>query len=420
MEKSIENYVHSEVAHEKLYKRSLIIVVLSQIFGGAGLAAGITVGALIAQDMLGTESYAGLPAALFTLGSALSAYLVGRLSQKHGRRTGLSTGFFVGGIGAVGVIFATTMGHVIFLFVALFVYGAGTSTNLQARYAGTDLAKEDQRATAASIAMVSTTFGAVAGPNLVAPMGKVAEAIGIPPLAGPFILAASAYLLAGLVLFIFLRPDPLKVAEFIALQESKVERGIREATGQEKMNKSAVLAGAGILVISHIVMVAVMTMTPVQMKNHGASLSAVGFVIGLHIAAMYLPSIGTGILVDKIGRKFMATASVITLAISGLLAAFAPGDSLFLLTVALVLLGIGWNFGLISGTAIIVDATTIDVRAKTQGSVDVWVAIGGTFGSLVSGIVVAALSYMALGIIGAAMALLMLIFIFGKGLKAVK
>lgn len=420
MEKSIHNYVHSEVAHEKLYKRSLIIVVLSQIFGGAGLAAGITVGALIAQDMLGTESYAGLPAALFTLGSALSAYLVGRLSQKHGRRTGLSTGFFVGGIGAVGVIFATTMGHVIFLFVSLFVYGAGTSTNLQARYAGTDLAKEDQRATAASIAMVSTTFGAVAGPNLVAPMGKVAEAIGIPPLAGPFILAASAYLLAGLVLFIFLRPDPLKVAEFIALQESKVERGIREATGQEKMNKSAVLAGAGILVISHIVMVAVMTMTPVQMKNHGASLSAVGFVIGLHIAAMYLPSIGTGILVDKIGRKFMATASVITLAISGLLAAFAPGDSLFLLTVALVLLGIGWNFGLISGTAIIVDATTIDVRAKTQGSVDVWVAIGGTFGSLVSGIVVAALSYMALGIIGAAMALLMLIFIFGKGLKAVK
>ncbi|HLR41928.1 MAG TPA: MFS transporter [Pseudogracilibacillus sp.] len=422
MERSIENYVHSEAAHEKLYKRSLIIVVLSQIFGGAGLAAGITVGALIAQDMLGTESYAGLPAALFTLGSALSAYLVGRLSQKHGRRKGLSTGFFVGGIGAIGVIFATTMGNVIFLFIALFVYGAGTSTNLQARYAGTDLAKENQRATAASIAMVSTTFGAVAGPNLVTPMGKVAEAIGIPALAGPFILAAAAYLLAGLVLFLFLRPDPLKVAEFIALQESKqeTETATGEKIGQQTVNKSAVLAGAGILVISHVVMVAVMTMTPVQMKNHGASLSAVGFVIGLHIAAMYLPSIGTGVLVDKIGRKFMATASVVTLAFSGLLAAFAPGDSLFLLTTALVLLGVGWNFGLISGTAIIVDATTIDVRARTQGSVDVWVAIGGTFGSLVSGIVVAALSYMALGIIGAGMALVMLIFILGKGLKDVR
>ena len=89
---SIEHYVQSKKAQEALYKRTLKIVVIAQILGGAGLAAGITVGALIAQDMLGAERFAGLPAALFTLGSALSAYLVGRFSQKHGRRLGLSFG----------------------------------------------------------------------------------------------------------------------------------------------------------------------------------------------------------------------------------------------------------------------------------------------------------------------------------------
>src|SRR5690625_1025520 len=222
MENSIDQYVHSKKSARKLYKKSLIIVVLSQIFGGAGLAAGITVGALIAKDMLGTESYAGLPAALFTLGSALAAFIVGRLSQKYGRRFGLSSGFVAGGIGAVGVIIATTVGNVLLLFFSLFIYGAGTSTNLQARYAGTDLANEKQRATAISIAMVSTTFGAVAGPNLVTPMGKFASFINIPSLAGPFILAAVAYFLAGFILLLFLRPVPLLVAE--AIEKNRLKK----------------------------------------------------------------------------------------------------------------------------------------------------------------------------------------------------
>lgn len=201
--KEVEHYLHSTEAQQKLYKRSLIVVVMSQIFGGAGLAAGITVGALLAKEMLGSASYAGLPTALFTLGSALAAFLVGRISQRFGRRYGLSFGFIAGGIGAIAVVLAATINNVLLLFLALFVYGAGTSTNLQARYAGTDLASEKQRATAISIAMVSTTLGAVAGPNLVTPMGKFALTLGIPALAGPFILAAVAYLIAGLIFSIF-------------------------------------------------------------------------------------------------------------------------------------------------------------------------------------------------------------------------
>ncbi len=396
---------------EKLYKRTLIIIVISQTFGGAGLAAGITVGALIAQDMMQTTSYAGLPAALFTLGSALSAFLVGRLSQRYGRRSGLSFGFITGGIGAIGVIFATISGNIWFLFLALFVYGAGTSTNLQARYAGTDLASEKNRATSVSIAMVATTFGAVAGPNLVTPMGHVATAIGIPPLAGPFILAAVAYILAGLTLLIYLRPDPLLIAKAIAEKQEKEDNDNGLDTDRfvnPEQSRAGVIAGALVLVLSHVIMVAIMTMTPIHMQNHGAGLTAVGIVIGLHVAAMYLPSIITGRLVDKFGRYKMVIASAITLALSGVMAAFVPGDSLFWVAISLILLGIGWNFGLISGTAMVVDSTNIKTRAKTQGSVDIWVALAGSAGSLSSGMIVAFSGFGLLALVGTFISLLLI------------
>ncbi|MHC8515566.1 MFS transporter [Sporosarcina sp. ITBMC105] len=404
-------YVNSAEAQRKLYKQSLFVVVMSQIFGGAGLAAGITVGALIAKDMLGSAGFAGVPSALFTLGSALAALLVGRISQRFGRRYGLSFGFIAGGVGAIGVIVATTMNSIVLLFLSLFIYGAGTATNLQARYAGTDLASEKQRATAISIAMVSTTLGAVAGPNLVTPLGEFAQIFGIPPLAGPFMLAATAYLLAGLTFLLYLRPDPFLVAKAIAAEQEKqaarvANEGLKAM--QNNVNRLGVVVGAIILVLSHMIMVAIMTMTPIHMQNHGSGLSAVGMIIGMHIAAMYLPSLGTGMLVDKVGRTFMAVASAITLSIAGLTAAYAPGDSFVWLAIALILLGLGWNFGLISGTAIIIDSTNLKTRAKTQGSVDVYVALGGSAGSVLSGIVVAYSSYAVLGLIGMYLSILLI------------
>lgn len=412
---SLENSIFALEEIEKLYKRTLKIVVISQTFGGAGLAAGITVGALIAQDMLGSTSYAGLPAALFTLGSALAAYLVGRISQQLGRRLGLSFGFLAGAIGALGVIIATVIQNAWLLFFALFIYGAGTSTNLQVRYAGADLAKPKQRATAISIAMVATTLGAVFGPNMVTPMGKVAQMFNIPPLAGPFILAALAYSLAGMTLFFFLKPDPFLVAKTLDAQRKQKRAS---ATSESEIEfdgtpeRSGAIVGALVLVLSHIVMVAIMTMTPVHMQEHGTGLTAVGVVIGLHIAAMYLPSIITGRLVDTIGRSKMVIASGVTLAISGLMAAYAPGGSLFWMAFALILLGLGWNFGLISGTAIIVDSTTMGNRAKTQGAADVFVALGGTAGSLLSGVIVAQSSYAVLGFLGTYLSLLLFPLIY--------
>ena len=394
-------------SRRSLYRRSLVVVAVSQVFGGAGLAAGVTFGALLAQDLLGSAALAGVPAALFTLGSALTALLVGRLSQHRGRRVGLTAGFLAGAVGATGIVVAAALRSPVLLFAALVVYGAGTATNLQARYAGTDLAPPTRRATAVSIVLVSTTVGAVAGPNLVGPTGRVAAGLGLPVLTGPFLLAAAAYLVAASVLACFLRPDPSLVRIALDLDEEPSPTAeVEPADGPGAWPRGLVL-GAAVMVLSTAAMAAIMTMTPIHMREHGHSLTAVGFVIGVHIGAMYLPSLLTGWLVDVVGRLPMAVAAAVVLLAAGLVSALSPGGSMVGPTLALALLGLGWNIGLISGTALVVDATPVG-RARTQGTLDVFVALSGAAGGVLSGLVVVGAGYPALSLGGGLLALALL------------
>ena len=387
-----------------LQRRTLRVVVVSQIFGGAGLAAGVTVGGLLAKQMLGGDGAAGLPSALFTLGSALTAFLVGRVTQRAGRRVGLCMGFGAGALGAVGVVVAAVSDSVPLLLVSLFVYGAGTATNLQARYAGTDLATASRRATAVSVALVATTLGAVAGPNLVEPLGSFAHSIGVPALAGPFILAAVAYSVAGTVMFTMLRPDPYLVALGLAARDRSAAGGSVEVPPVG----TGAFVGAAVMVVTQMAMVAIMTMTPVHMREHGHGLGDVGLVIGFHIGAMYLPSLVTGVLVDRVGRAPMVVAAAVILLMAGIAAAAAPVDSIPLLILALVLLGLGWNMGLISGTALVVDSTTLDDRARVQGLIDVGVALAGAGGGAASGLVKASTSYATLSLVGGSLSLVLI------------
>lgn len=385
-----------------LYRRTLRVLLVSQVLAGAGLAAGITVGALLAEDMLGSTGAAGLPAALFTLGSAAAAVAVGRLSQRSGRRPGLAAGYAVGALGGAGVVAAAVLDHVPLLFAALFLYGSGTATNLQARYAGADLAPADHRGRAVSIVLVATTLGAVLGPNLVEPMGDVAGAVGVPALAGPFLLATAAYALAGVAVTILLRPDPLLVARAEPPPPPLAEGAApRDAPG----SWATVRLAAAAMVITQLVMIAVMTMTPIHMRDHGHSVGDAGIVISIHVAAMFLPSPITGQLVDRLGRRPILAAGGVTLLAAGVLAAAAPPDSMLLLTVALALLGLGWNFGLVGGTALVTDAAPLAERARTQGSVDLLVALAGAAGGAGSGVIVAGTSYAALALGGGLLSL---------------
>ncbi|GAA4482734.1 MFS transporter [Rhodococcus olei] len=397
-----------DTERRRLQKRTLAVVVVSQVLGGAGLAAGITVGALLAQQMLGSDGLAGAPIALFTLGSAFAAFLIGRITQSRGRRTGLGLGFGAGGVGALGVVLAATSESVPLLFVSLFVYGAGTATNLQARYAGTDLAPAAQRGTAISVAMVATTIGAVAGPNLVEPLGTFATTLGLPALSGPFLLAAVAYLAAGATLFALLRPDPFLVARHLDSGSSTPA----SHPGAAPRPGTGAYVGATVMVLTQVAMIAIMTMTPVHMRAHHHGLGDVGLVIGIHVGAMYLPSLVTGVLVDRVGRVPMAAAAGVTLLLAGSTAAVAPADSLGLLIVALALLGLGWNFGLISGTALVVDATVPENRPRTQGTIDVLIALAGAAGGAMSGVVMSATDYRTLALGGGVLALLLIPVLF--------
>ena len=166
------------------------------------------------------------------------------------------------------------------------------------------------------------------------------------------------------------------------------------------------------MVLTQIAMVAIMTMTPVHMRAHGHGLGEVGLVIGIHVGAMYLPSLLTGVLVDRVGRVPMAVAAGVTLLVAGVTAAWAPGDSLTLLIVALTLLGLGWNLGLIAGTALLIDGTVSENRAKVQGAVDVLIALGGAGGGALSGVVVAGAGFPVLALAGGLLAMLLVPALF--------
>ncbi|MBZ4015262.1 MFS transporter [Streptomyces purpurogeneiscleroticus] len=391
-------------------RRILTVLVLSQVLSGAGLAAGITVGALLAEEMLGSTGTAGLPSALFTGGSAFGAVAVGRLCQRWGRRPGLALGYGVGALGSLGVVVAAATADAVLLFVSLTVYGAGTATNLMARYAGADLAAPERRGRAVSTVLMATTLGAVAGPLLVTATGEVAHGWGIPRLAGPFALATVAFAAAAVLLGTLLRPDPLRLARTLAdaaaLADAAVQADADPAPSTPaRPDRRRLLAGTSVMVTGQLAMIAIMTMTPVHMRAHGHSTGAAGLVIALHVAAMFLPSPLTGILVDRAGRLPVAAASGVTLCAAGAVAALAPAHSVPALATALVLLGLGWNFGLISGTALVTDALPAATRARTQGLLDVALAVAGASGGLSSGVVVVAGGFPLLALAGGALAL---------------
>ena len=396
-------------------RRTLAVLLLAQILSGAGLAAGITVGALLAEQMLGSSRLSGLPTVFFTIGSAAAAVVLGRVSQRFGRRAGLSGGYLIGALGSVGVVVAASIGNLVMLFASLLVYGAGAATNLQARYAGADLAAPSRRGRAVSIVLVATAVGAILGPNLVEVTGGVAGSFGVPALAGPFMLAALAYVSGALALWLLLRPDPLLLAQSRAAAiSSPADKPTWQpltspAAAQSGRTWSWALAGgAGIMILTQLIMVGIMTITPIHIEHHGYAIGVTGIVIGAHIAGMFLPSPFSGWLVDRFGYLAVAVAAGITLLAAGLIAAWAPVDSVATLVLALVLLGVGWNLGLISGTTLVTNAAPLETRARTQGVVDLGIALAGAGAGLSSGLIIAASSFGTLTIAGGLLALLII------------
>ncbi len=406
---SASSVAASDLERAAAQRRVLRTLVIAQVMSGAGLAAGITVGALLAAEMLGTESAAGVPVLLFALGSGGAAVVIGAVSQRRGRRVGLAWGYAGGAVGAVGVVLAAAIGSVPLLFASLLVYGAGAAANLQARYAGADLAPPAKRARASAIVLVATTAGAVLGPQLADASGGLVEPWGLSALTGPFAVAALAYGVGAAVLALWLRPDPLLLALRLGARLSDGRSAKASAVHAIEVDgeprwRPRVVGAIAAMVGTQAVMVSVMTMTPVHMIAHGHTLSVAATVISLHVAAMYLPSPLSGIVVDRWGVvPSVIVASLILMAAATTLA-LAPGESLVPIAIGLVLLGLGWSLGLVAGTQVLSTAPPLAQRARLQGRADFFVAAASAVGGGASGLIVAGSTFGALAWAGVAVA----------------
>ncbi len=383
-----------------LQRRTVRVLVLSQVLGGVGLAAGVAVGALLAADLLDGDALTGIPSAAATAGSAAAAVPLSRLMARAGRRPGLVAGYLLGASGAAVVLASAQLRSFAALVVGMTLFGAGNAASLLARYAAADLAEPHHRARAVSTVLFATTFGAVAGPNLVEPTGALARAVSLPELAGPFLLSLAAYGLAAAVVGALLRPDPLLVARDGAGPAPVAPTGGAWAL----VLRGPALAGLAAMVGAQFVMVAMMTMTPVHMLAHGHDLGVIGFVIGVHIAGMFAFAPLAGLLADRFGNRTAIRAGALALAAAGLTGALAAPSSAPVLAVALFLLGLGWSLALVGGSALLTASVPPPQRARAQGSGDLFVGLAGAVGGLGSGVVLALSGFAVLGLLTAAVA----------------
>ncbi|HMI71709.1 MAG TPA: MFS transporter [Solirubrobacteraceae bacterium] len=387
---------------EALQRRTLRVLVAAQVLSGLG-GSGAAAGALLALGITGSDALASLPLALLVVGSASTVVPISALSRRAGRRTGLATALAIATVGAVGVVVAGELDSFALLLAASLLFGAGNTAVMLARYAAVDLSTPDERGRAIGRVVFATTFGAVAGPNLLEPAGSVATSLGLPELTGLFLTSIAAFALAGLVLTVFLRPDPLKVAAGFEEAPGPLEERAAAAPPvplRELLSPSAAVTGLTTVVVANFVMVAVMAMAPVHMQHHGHGLQFVGLVISLHIAGMFAPSPVTGWLTDRLGPLAVAGGGAALLIVAGVLSA-ASGAEASTFALGLGLLGVGWNASLIAGSALLASAVPVAQRPRVEGAGELSMGVAAASATAIAGPVVGIAGYAALAAAGA-------------------
>ena len=412
-----------------LQRRTLGTLVTSQVLGGVGTASGIAVMALLTKEVGGSEALAGLGTTAQVLGGALLAVPVARVSVARGRRPGLVLGYIVAAVGALLVIAAAALPSLPLLLLGSLLFGGGTAAGSQSRFAGADLAAPHHRGRDLSLVVWATTIGSVAGPNLVELADRLGLGLGLPRMAGSFLFSLVGFVVAALVIGVFLRPDPLLEARRRAGLEAQAwgpshldqressapasphldqressapayphldQRDGRRGGVAALRARPAALAAVAIIALGHAVMVAVMVMTPIHMDHGGASLQLVGLVISIHILGMYAFSPLVGAAVDRLGSRPVAAAGGVVLVAACLLAATSDEGMSLHLTAALFLLGVGWSCTLVSGSTMLTDAVDVAERAAAQGVSDTVMGLMAAGGGVLAGVVIAAASYSAL------------------------
>jgi MFS family permease len=398
----------------RIHRRGQFILIAGQALAGVGMGGTFSAGALLVTQVSGSEALSGMAATGTTVGAALAAIPLARLAQRAGRAPSLATGALIAAAGAVVGIVASVLVNLPLLLLALVLVGVGTAVNLQSRFAATDLSEPGSRGRDLAFVVWATTIGAVLGPNLIGPGDALGRAIGLPSLAGPFLFTIAAQVLAAAIYFFLLRPDPLRLAERLTR-----ERPVDAVVAVSHADRNGVVTGLIALGFSHATMVGIMSMTPVHLADHGATLEIVGLTISLHVAGMFALSPVFGWLSDRIGREpVIALGQVILLC--ALVLVFFGAESNGLVLVALILLGLGWSAATVAGSSLIAESADPLRRTVIQGRADLTMSAAGAVGGALAGPALAALRYEGLGLAATALVATVLIAIAYRTARRVR
>jgi MFS family permease len=371
-------------------RRTIAVLSAGQVLGGISFGATVSLGAVLAAELSGSDALSGLATAAITLGTALTAVPLAALARARGRRPALATGMSVALVGVGLVIGAVAARAFAVLLTGFALIGAGQAANLQSRFAATDLATDASRGRDLSIVVWTTTVGAVLGPNLVGPGELVGAAIGMPALTGAYVFTVVSQL-AGIALYLVaLRPDPLLLAHaVVAAHDGTAARMARADRPVAARYATFAIVGA------HGVMVSIMAMTPVHLLHHGATLTVVGLTISLHIAGMYGLSPLFGLLADRWGRVPTIVLGHAILGACVVVIAFGQHDTAAV-TVALVLLGLGWSAATVAGSTLLTEASAEKLRTRRQGRNDFMMSLVAAVGATGAGAVMSGIGFIGL------------------------
>lgn len=382
-------------------RRITTALFISQSLGSAGNIAAATVAAIVGAELSGNVSWAGLPAAAVQIGVALGAILWSRASDRIGRRGALSGALATGALGAALALTAVATGHFPLLMLALFISGSGSAAVQLGRFVAAEVNPRHRRARALSVVVLGGTFGSVLGPLLVGPTGALVSGWGWSEIAGPYLATGVGYALTALLLLISLRPEPRTLGEAIAREERGASatapaRALRDIWADPKV-RTAMAS----VITAHMVMVGLMQMTSLHMHQLAHPLTNIALVFSSHTFGMYAFSMVSGALADRWGRRpVLGLGAVITL-VSCLMAPLSP--ELLPLSLALFLLGIGWNLCYVAGSALLSDALTPSEKGRIQGLNDLGVGAAAAIATLLGGLIMASPGgYTSMGLLGAA------------------
>mgnify|MGYP000214901708 CR=1 FL=1 len=354
---------------DRIAKKNVAILVLAQALLGAQMPMIFIIGGLAGQSLASNPCFATLPISLIVAGSMIAATPISSIMQRWGRRAGFFTGAFFGALGGLVGAYGLYLGSFpVFLFGSLLT-GFYMSAHGFYRFAAADTASDTFRPKAISYVMAGGLLAALIGPQVV----KATSDAFVIPFLGTY-MAVIALNSFGSVLFLFLDiPKPPPPSADQPKGRSRLE-----------LLRTPTIAVAVICaMVSYALMNLVMTSTPLAVVGCGFDQNWAADVVSSHVLAMYVPSFFTGHLIARFGVHKVVAAGLIILAAAGAVA--LQGVTLGNFFGALILLGLGWNFGFIGATTMLASAHSVEERGRMQGMNDLLVFGGVTMASLASG-----------------------------------